>query len=970
MDATSAFTCPSCGYRFRVKEKFLGRIAECPAEGCSQKMRLNPPAPSAAVDIDSPEADDSDAGRSQPHSTVEERPQTIEQGQVNSESVISVVGQSPSAARRTQRAARRRMQTAPPKRASRGFRIDPTVLGFGAVLAVAAIGWTTWYFMTETAEVDTSIPAADLPALDGLGDSGAGETSVEGASLDTDTLAPARRSQDSSGVFLLTSSQPPEDRASQARRAAEATTRQLKEHVYPYLNTYCVDCHNSDDAEAGIDVGKLQQSGDLIAERKSWERVFRMIKAGAMPPSDYEPRPEEAERSGVDTILTSELFNFDCDLIDNPGRPTVQRLNKAEYNNTIRDLFGVDMTPADNFPADDVGEGFDNIGDVLSVPPLLMEKYLDAAESVASAVIDTRDFSEPVTVRPRGGLLSTNRNKSENRGFKILDDNGEIIGRFTVPATGEYEIRAEVAATQAGDENAKGAFVVDKKSVQDLEVKGHMKPNRFTHKIRLNAGDHRVAVRYLNDLELEDGPKDRRDRDLGVKSIVLYGPIGGGEVERSAVHQRFVVAVPDKNNDLKTAATKVLRPIMDRAFRRPAKDAEVRRYVGLVETAVNDLEESYEAGLALALQAVLVAPEFLYRLEEEPSAGNSSRLLNDYEIASRLSYFLWSSMPDDELFQLASQQQLRDPDVLKQQVGRMLKDEKAEAIVQNFAAQWLNLRNLDDVTPNTRVFRTFNNQLREDMRRETELLFETVMKEDRPLDELITADYTFVNERLAKHYDIKDVDGGDFRRVSLDGTNRAGLLTHASILTLTSNPGRTSPVKRGKWILENLFGDAPPPAPAGVPELEETAEAAPDATLREQLAQHRADPGCAACHKVMDPLGLGLENFDAVGRWRTKDEGHEIDASGTLPSGESFNGPLEMINIVRDRRDKYFRTVTAKMLTYAVGRGMQYYDKCAVDECLRHMQSSDYRFSSMVESIVLSDPFLRRRGAEKSGASL
>ena len=256
------------------------------------------------------------------------------------------------------------------------------------------------------------------------------------------------------------------------------------------------------------------------------------------------------------------------------------------------------------------------------------------------------------------------------------------------------------------------------------------------------------------------------------------------------------------------------------------------------------------------------------------------------------------------------------------------------------------------------------------MRRETELLFETVMKDDRPLDELITADYTFVNERLAKHYGIKDVKGGDFRRVSLDGTNRAGLLTHASILTLTSNPGRTSPVKRGKWILENLFGDAPPPAPAGVPELEETAEAAPDATLREQLAQHRADPGCAACHKVMDPLGLGLENFDAVGQWRTKDEGHAIDASGTLPSGESFNGPLEMINIVRDRRDKYFRTLTAKMLTYAVGRGMQYYDKCAVDECLRHMQSSDYRFSSLVESIVLSDPFLRRRGAEKSGASL
>ena len=967
MDATSAFTCPSCGYRFRVKDKFLGQIAECPAEGCTQKMRLNapaaPPSPSPAPAPAAPAAsrssDRTDDSNSQPHSTVEERPRTMELDQVNPESVVSVVGKSPSQARRTQRAARRRMQAAPPKPVERR-KIDPTWIGFGAVIAVAALGWTVWYFVTDPVEANPTIPSADLPQLDRLsGDSDAGDdaenaTPIEGAAVGG-----------TPSDFLLTSTQPPDP----ARLAAEKTERQLKEHVYPYLNTYCADCHNADDAEAGIDVGKLQKSGDLIAERKSWERVFRMIKAGAMPPSDYD-QPPEADRAGIDQILSDELFNFDCGLIDNPGRPTVQRLNKAEYNNTIQDLFGLEITPADNFPADDVGEGFDNIGDVLSVPPLLMEKYLDAAETVAFAVIDTRDFSAPVTVKPRGGLLSTNRNKSEIRGFKILDDNGDIMGRFAVPATGEYEIRAEVAATQAGDENAKAAFVVDKQRVKDLEVKGHMTPNNFTHRVRLNAGDHRVHVRYLNDMEFDTGPKDRRDRDLGVKSIVLYGPIGGGEIERSATHRRFVTATPDDRTTLLEAATTVLQPILDRAFRRPARPAEVRRYAGLVDTAVNDLGESYESGLALALQAVLVAPEFLYRLEEEPASGATSRLLNDYEIASRLSYFLWSSMPDDELFRLAAERRLKDPEVLKQQVARMLTDERADALVQNFAAQWLNLRNLDDVTPNTRVFKSFNDRLRKDMRRETELLFETVMKDNRPLEELITADYTFVNERLARHYGIDGVSGNDYQRVSLDGTNRAGLLTHASILTLTSNPGRTSPVKRGKWILENLFGDAPPPAPAGVPELEETAEAAPDATLREQLAQHRADPGCAACHKVMDPLGLGLENFDAVGQWRTKDEGHTIDASGTLPSGESFNGPLEMIRIVRDRKQKYFRTVTEKMLTYAVGRGMQYYDKCAVDECIRHMESREYRFSSLVESIVLSDPFLRRQGAEKSGPTL
>lgn len=946
MDSTSAFTCPSCGYRFRVKEKFLGMIAECPADGCTQKMRLNPPPPADSK----AEADDSSPGTEEPDSTIEERPTTMEINQVNPESVISVVAQTPAAARRAQRAARRRMQAAPPKPTEKK-KIDPRWIGFGAVIAIAAIGWTIWYVVTDPPDEELSIPAGELPDIE-----------VEGVPIEGALLSPA------TPQYLLTLAPP--QRTDAQRAAAARTTKILKEQVFPYLNTYCSDCHNADDAEAGIDVGKLQRSGDLIAERKSWERVFKMIKAGAMPPSDYEPRPSTEKREQVDKVLSAELYNFDCGLIDNPGRPTVQRLNRSEYNNTIQDLFGVDLTPADDFPSDDVGEGFDNIGDVLSVPPLLMEKYLDAAEMISFAVIDTRDYSRPIEVRPRGGLLSTNRNKSELRGFKVLDDNGEIIGRFAVPATGEYEIRAEVAATQAGDENAKAAFVVDKKSVKDLEVIGHITPNNFSHRIRLNAGDHRVSVKYLNDMEFDEGPKDRRDRDLGVKSIVLYGPIGGGEIERHKVHQRFVTNVPAEGVSVRDAASKVLRPIIDRAFRRPARDSEVKRYAGLVATAVEDLDESYEAGLALALQAVLVAPEFLYRLEEEPQSGTSIRLLNDYEIASRLSYFLWSSMPDDELFQLASERRLTKPDVLRKQVARMLQSEKANALVENFAAQWLNLRNLDDVTPNTRVFRSFNDRLRDDMRRETQLLFENVMKSDRPLDELISADYTFVNERLARHYDIKDVTGSEFRRVSLEGTNRSGILTHASILTLTSNPGRTSPVKRGKWILENLFGDAPPPAPPGVPELEETAEASPDASLREQLAQHRADPGCAACHKVMDPLGLGLENFDGVGRWRTEDDGHKIDASGTLPSGKSFDGPLEMIEIVKGQKDKYFRTLTEKMLTYAVGRGMQYYDKCAVDECLRHMKSEGYRFSSLVESIILSDPFLRRRAAEKSGATL
>lgn len=691
-----------------------------------------------------------------------------------------------------------------------------------------------------------------------------------------------------------------------------------------------------------------------------------MINAGAMPPSDYDPRPEDSEQQQMADLLHDELFNFDCDLVYNPGRPAVQRLNRAEYNNTIRDLFGLEMTPADNFPADDVGEGFDNIGDVLSLPPLLMEKYLDAAEAVANAVIDTRDYSKPVLLKPNGDLLNTLPDKSETNGFLRLYTEGEIIGKFGVPVSGEYEIRTEVAAEQAGDDNAKFAFMVDSKSVHEAEVEGHKTPQESQHRVKLKAGRHAVAIRFTNDDTFKNGPKGHRDRNLGVKSIELYGPIGGGTPVRHATHQKFVTTVPKGKGDVLQAASKVLRPILQRSFRRQVSASEVTRYSQLVERAVGEMQMTYESGLSLALQAILVAPDFLYRLEQDPLDEQTERSLSDYEVASRLSYFLWSSMPDAELFQLASRKELTRPDILRRQVRRMLQDSKSQALVVNFASQWLNLRNLDDVTPDTDQFKTFTDQLRRDMRQETEMLFETVMREDRSVADLLSADFTFVNKRLAKHYGIKGVKGSKFERVSLKGTNRSGVITHGSILTLTSNPGRTSPVKRGKWIMENIFGEAPPPPPPDVPELEETAEASPDMSLREQLARHREDPGCAACHKVMDPLGLGLENFDAVGKWRTKDDGHRIDASGSLPTGEAFDGPLEMIRIVQSRREKYFRTLTGKMLTYAVGRGLKYYDKCTIDECLQQMKSGKYRFSSLVESIVLSDPFLKRRRPEKT----
>ena len=691
-----------------------------------------------------------------------------------------------------------------------------------------------------------------------------------------------------------------------------------------------------------------------------------MVNSGAMPPSDYEPQPKPDEQERIAELLHEELFNFDCQLVYNPGRSTVQRLNKAEYNNTIQDLFGVNLTPADDFPADDVGEGFDNIGDVLSLPPLLMEKYLNAAEQVATAVIDSRDFSKPVTLKTSGGDLKSSLNKGAKPGDPVsLYTNGEAIGTFDVPASGEYEIRAIVRADQAGDENARFAISVEDTPIGEFEVQQHHKYEDFNPRVSLESGFKKIAVAFLNDKVVKDGPEGRRDRNILVRSIDLFGPLAGGVPTRSEAHKRLVTAIPGNGVTILDAAQQVLQPIMHRAFRREVTTAEVFRYAKLAQTAVNDMGETYEVGISLAVQAILVAPDFLFRLEKDPAAGETERALDDYELASRLSYFLWSSMPDEELFELARQQKLSSPDVLRQQIKRMLQSEKSDALIANFASQWLNLRNLDDVTPDTDVFKSFNQDLRADMRRETELLFQTVMREDRSIEELLSADFTFVNKRLAEHYGISGINDEQFERVSLNGTNRSGVLTHASILTLTSNPGRTSPVKRGKWIMENIFGDAPPPPPPGVPPLEATEKISPNATLREQLAKHREDPGCAACHKVMDPLGLGLENFDGIGRWRDKEEGRDIDASGSLPSGETFSNPLELIRIVQNRREMYFRTVTEKLLTYAIGRGTEYYDKCAVDKCLEQMKQKNYRFSALVEGIVMSDPFLKKRAVEK-----
>lgn len=746
------------------------------------------------------------------------------------------------------------------------------------------------------------------------------------------------------------------------RREAEQRRQQrqqaLKETIIPYLQTHCADCHSQDAQEGGVVVTHLQSLDQFLNERKSWERVYRMINAGAMPPSDYEPQPESEQQQQVADLLYDELYNFDCRIVDNSGRPTVQRLNRTEYNNTIRDLFGLDLRPADRFPADDVGEGFDNIGDVLSLPPLLMEKYLAAAEEVANAVIDTTDYSKPLTlVRSVEELRSKEARISGN--VMMMASRGTVTAEFDLPASGTYEVEITAQAQQFGPDKAKFALLANEQKIGEYATTKNRQSEQVKLTAELPAGKLKLQAVFINDFY----QKDKGDRNLGIGQMVLKGPQEDYEPSYPEHHRRIVTVTPRDTGNVSEAAYRVLRPVMERAFRRVVTDDEVFRYTRLVTRAVDDMGETYEAGISLALQAILVSPDFLFRLEKDPPAGSTERHLDDFEIASRLSYFLWSSMPDEELLQLARFARLKDPDVLKQQVQRMLQDPKADALVHNFASQWLNLRNLDEVTPDKKKFK-FNDQLRDDMRRETELLFQAIIKEDRSVEDLLTADFTFLNQRLAEHYGMDGVKGDEFERVSLQGTKRSGVLTHASILTLTSDPGRTSPVKRGKWIMENILGEAPPPPPPNVPELEETAKSSPEASLREQLAKHREDPGCASCHKVMDPLGLGFENFDAVGRWREEDNGKPIDASGELPGGESFDGSLQLIRVIQKQRDKYFRTLTEKMLVYAIGRGTHYYDKCAVDKCLERMKEQNYRFSSLIESIVLSDPFLKKSAPE------
>jgi len=595
--------------------------------------------------------------------------------------------------------------------------------------------------------------------------------------------------------------------------------------ILPFLQEHCLDCHGAEKPKAGLDLSAYGPTSPIRKERKQWLEVLEMLRRSRMPPKKA-PQPPQDDRQAVAQALDDALAALDCSGEQDPGRVTLRRLNRTEYNNVVADLFGVDFKPARDFPADDIGYGFDNIGDVLSLSPVLFDKYLAAAEKIADQV--TMHQGKGVPTKPPSEFLTC----------RLRDD-----------------------------------------------------------------------------------------------------------------------------EDWRPSARQFLEPLARRAFRRPLRDGELENLIKLVEVARAD-GASFERGVRLAVQAILVSPYFLFHVVEAPPVESTDAVLplNDFELAARLAFFLWSRLPDDELVHLAEAGKLRDETILEQQVRRLLADDRASALAENFAAQWLQLRRLDTVAPDPDRFPDYDDDLRRASRRETELFFNTVVRDDLSVLTLLDADFSFVNDRLARHYGIAGVEGSAFQRVRFENGRRGGIVSHASMLTITSNPTRTSPVKRGKWILGEILGSPPPPPPPGVEDLDEEDEAVQAASLRERFERHRADPVCASCHQSMDPLGFALENYDAIGAWRDRDGKFPINAAGNLPDGAFFDGPADLKKVLLERKRDFVRCLSEKLLTYGLGRGIEYHDDCALEGIVNATEADGYRFSRLVLEVVRSVPFRMKRG--------
>jgi hypothetical protein len=747
------------------------------------------------------------------------------------------------------------------------------------------------------------------------------------------------------------------------------------------LNKYCVTCHSDKMRTGGLSLQSADLT-DIPRNAENWEQVIRKLRTGSMPPQGM-PRPDQSAIDGLASYLEVSLDRAAA-AKPNPGHAAMHRLNRAEYANAIRDLLGLDIDSTALLPPDDESSGFDNIADVLRMSPSLMERYLSASWNISrEAVGDMNIAPATATYRVRPDLSQD----QHIEGLPLGTRGGAIVHHY-FPLDAEYIMKVRLWRNtfdlMRGMEDAHQIEVsMDGKRVALVTAGGkadfvRMASNpgdfgldldkRLTVRIPVKAGPHSIAAAVLlrshaeADALIKPFMRTTIDGlditgDPSVDRITVEGPFAATGAGNTPSRNKIYVCKPANAQDELPCARKIISTLLRHAWRRPLTDSDLETPLSFYQKQRNE-KGTFDAGIESALQFILASPEFLFRFEGDPREVPAGAVyqLSDVALASRLSFFLWSSAPDEELLRVAGEGKLHDRTVLEQQVRRMLIDPRADALIENFASQWLFLRNLKNFAPDLQTFPDFDDNLRRSMEEETRLFFQSIIREDRNVMELLTADYTFVNERLARHYGIPNIYGDQFRRVAVDSPERRGLLGQASILTVTSYPNRTSPVQRGKWVLTNLLGIPPTPPPPNVPQLKDAGNGVPT-SLRARMEQHRSDAVCAGCHKVMDPIGFALENFDAVGHWRAAEDGAVIDASGTLYNGAKINGPADLDKMLSSHPEVFVGVMTEKLLTYALGRGVQYYDMPAVRGIVTGAKAHDFRFSALVAGIVESTPF-------------
>jgi hypothetical protein len=737
---------------------------------------------------------------------------------------------------------------------------------------------------------------------------------------------------------------------------AGVDTSGFDKNVKPILKNTCSGCHNAAVMSGGVNLVPYLDASTVIEDRPSWDKILEKIESGEMPPKGI-PRPSQAQFAALTKFIRGEFDKADALVKPDPGRVTARRLNRNEYKNTIRDLLAVDFRADKDFPTDDSGYGFDNIGDILTISPVLMEKYLNAAETIASRAMG----ADPLPKRPLTAGYDT------NRGMRRLDFSTVQVSH-RVDFDGEYNIRFGFPGERGADSKpVKMNFWMDGQLLGSIDVE--TKHSTLVYfdpfsdaemRVYLPEGDHVFRAAFINDeavknIDPKDAYNNKKNKFIG--SMTFVGPFPS-KVEKAS-RKKILICDPASGQ---VCVEEIVANLAHHAYRRPATKVEVAALMKFVAMAKAS-GQSTEQGIQLALEAMLVSPEFLFRIERDPNPLDAEKAhrLSDTELATRLSYFLWSSMPDDELLKLAEAGRLKEPATLDAQVKRMIADKKAGAFADNFAGQWLEIRNLDSITPDPQKFKAWTPQLKDEMRTETNMFFEYVLSENRPVSEFIDAKYTFLNEDLARFYGISGVKGPDFRRVELTTDERGGVLTQGSVLAVSSYPSRTSPTIRGKYLLNNILGTPIPPPPPDVPALDDSKIGA-EVSMRKQLEAHRANPVCASCHSRMDVLGFGLENYDAIGKWRTMDGKFPIDVGGTMPNGKTFTTSAEMRTILLAGMPQVSRCLTEKIMTYALGRGMQAYDRRSIENIDKTLAADGYRFQTLIFEVVRSLPFQSRRG--------